>query len=71
MAKRIENWPVFLGLAVVHVGALAVFLPGMVSWSAIAVMLVLVYVTGALGGRKDALHRTKSGTREEDEFQDE
>ena len=49
MKKRIENWPVFVGLAVIHIGALAVFLPGMITWSGIAVMLVLVYVTGALG----------------------
>jgi hypothetical protein len=28
------------------------------------------YVTGSLGGRKDASRRTKPGTREEDEFQD-
>ncbi|MFN2527465.1 MAG: acyl-CoA desaturase [Candidatus Baltobacteraceae bacterium] len=49
MSKKIENWPVFLGLAVIHIGALGVFLPGMISWSAVAVMLVLTYITGALG----------------------
>lgn len=47
--KKIENWPVFVGLAVIHVGALAAFLPGMFSWSALGAMLVMAYITGALG----------------------
>jgi len=38
-----------IGLTVVHVGALAIFLPHMFSWSALAVMFVLYYLTGALG----------------------
>jgi stearoyl-CoA desaturase (delta-9 desaturase) len=38
-----------IGLAAVHVGALAVFLPNMLSWSAIVVALVLYYLTGAFG----------------------
>ena len=49
MSQKIENWPVFLGLAVIHIGALAVFLPGMFSWPAVGAMLVLFYITGALG----------------------
>ena len=49
MHKRIENWPVFVGLALIHIGALAVFLPATFSWSGVVVMLVLVYITGALG----------------------
>ncbi|MGB8264703.1 MAG: fatty acid desaturase [Candidatus Velthaea sp.] len=38
-----------IGLAVVHVGALGIFLPHMFSWSGLAVGLVLYYMTGALG----------------------
>ena len=38
-----------LGLTVVHVGALAIFLPHVFSWSAVAVLFVLYYLTGALG----------------------
>ncbi|MDP9017723.1 MAG: fatty acid desaturase, partial [Candidatus Eremiobacteraeota bacterium] len=49
LKKKIENWPVFVGLAIIHIGALAALLPGMFSWSAIVVMLVLAYITGALG----------------------
>ena len=38
-----------IGLAAVHVGALAIFLPHMFSWSAVIVALVLYYLTGAFG----------------------
>jgi stearoyl-CoA desaturase (delta-9 desaturase) len=38
-----------VGLALVHVGALAAFIPGTFSWSAVAVAAVLYYATGAWG----------------------
>jgi fatty-acid desaturase len=38
-----------IGLAAVHVGALAVFLPNTFSWSAVVVGLVLYNLTGAFG----------------------
>lgn len=38
-----------IGLGAVHVAALAVFLPGTFHWSALIVVAVLLYITGALG----------------------
>jgi len=38
-----------LGLGVVHVGALAAFVPGMFHWSSVAVAGSLLYITGGLG----------------------
>ncbi|GAC1597030.1 MAG: fatty acid desaturase [Candidatus Velthaea sp.] len=38
-----------IGLAAVHVGALAVLIPNTFSWSGVAVALVLYYLTGAFG----------------------
>jgi fatty-acid desaturase len=38
-----------IGLALVHIGALAIFLPHMFTWSALCVGLVLYYLTGGLG----------------------
>lgn len=49
MLRKVENWPVLAGLTIIHLGALGVFFPRFFSWSALAVMLVLTYVTGALG----------------------
>lgn len=46
--KRV-NWPVAGGIALIHVGALAAFLPGFFSWSALAVMLSLCVATSAVG----------------------
>ena len=43
------KWGTGVALAVIHLGALAAFLPGLSSWSAVAVMLVLTYVTGGIG----------------------
>ena len=43
------NWPTWTGLAVIHVAALAAFIPGMFSWSAVAVALVIYYLTGGIG----------------------
>ena len=51
-----------IGLGLIHLGALAVFLPGTFSWSAVAVMVVLYYVTGAwgitLGFHRTLTHRS-------------
>lgn len=37
------------GLGVIHLGALAVFIPGAFQWSALVVAAVIAYLTGALG----------------------
>ena len=43
------HWPVALGLAAIHLGALAALLPSVFSWSALAIMFLLWYLTLALG----------------------
>ena len=43
------NWPIGIGLWAIHLGALAVFIPGMFSWSALGVMFALWWVTGGIG----------------------
>ncbi|MBC5828089.1 MAG: fatty acid desaturase [Candidatus Eremiobacteraeota bacterium] len=43
------HWPTAIGLAIIHLGALAAFWPGFFSWSAIGVMCALWYVTGGIG----------------------
>jgi sn-1 stearoyl-lipid 9-desaturase len=43
------HWPVGLGLAAIHLGALAAFWPGFFAWSALAAMAVLWYATLAIG----------------------
>jgi stearoyl-CoA desaturase (delta-9 desaturase) len=57
-----RGWVTGIGLAVVHLGALCVFIPGTFSWSAVAVMLVLYYITGAwgitLGFHRTLTHRS-------------
>ena len=51
-----------IGLGVVHLGALCIVIPGTFSWGAVAVMLVLYYVTGAwgitLGFHRTLTHRS-------------
>ena len=47
--RRAPNWATFIGLAVVHVGALCAIIPGTFHWSALIVLVVLYYATGALG----------------------
>ena len=47
-AKR--DWPIFIGLAIIHLGALGVFVPALFSWSGVAVGVVLYLVTG-MGSR--------------------
>jgi fatty-acid desaturase len=43
------NWPIRVGLWIVNLGALLVFVPGSFSWSAVAVMFALWYITGGIG----------------------
>jgi len=44
--KKKRDWPVGIGLAVIHIGALGVFLPAFFSWSAVAVAIGLYVLTG-------------------------
>jgi sn-1 stearoyl-lipid 9-desaturase len=46
--KRV-NWPVGIGIALIHLGALAAFWPGFFSWSAVGVMAALSVATSAIG----------------------
>ncbi len=48
MLKKI-NWPVAVGLTVIHVGALAAFWPGFFSWSGLVVAMLLSCATGGVG----------------------
>jgi sn-1 stearoyl-lipid 9-desaturase len=43
------QWGTRIGLILIHVGALAALWPGFFSWSGLAVMFVLWYLTGAIG----------------------
>jgi len=43
------SWPIALGLLLIHVIALAAFVPFFFSWSAVIVALLLWYLTGAVG----------------------
>jgi len=47
--RRTPAWVNFVGLSVVHLGALAAFIPGTFHWSALIVLAVLYYTTGAWG----------------------
>lgn len=49
MQKRIDNWGVLGGLAIIHLGALAAFVPQFFSWTAFFVMLGLIYATNGVG----------------------
>jgi sn-1 stearoyl-lipid 9-desaturase len=42
-------WPIILFMAAIHIGALFALLPGNFSWSAIALMVFLHWITGGLG----------------------
>jgi stearoyl-CoA desaturase (delta-9 desaturase) len=46
---RSYNWPNTIGLAIIHVGALAAFIPALFSWSAVFVMIGLCVFTSAIG----------------------
>ena len=43
------KWYVVIGIGVMHVGAILAFFPQLFSWSALAVAVVLYFVTGGLG----------------------
>jgi sn-1 stearoyl-lipid 9-desaturase len=43
------NWPTWTGLAIIHLCALAAFIPGTFRWSAVAAALVIYYLTGGIG----------------------
>ena len=47
--RRTPAWVNLVGLAVVHLGALCAFIPGTFHWSALIVLVVLYYSTGAWG----------------------
>ncbi len=49
MTAPSRNWGNGVGLGIIHVAALAVFLPGMFRWSAVAAAAVVFYATSALG----------------------
>ncbi len=49
MSPRVRRRLNGLGLGLIHVGALAAFIPGTFEWSAVAVAAALLYVTGGLG----------------------
>ena len=49
MSLRMHSRINGISLAIVHFGALAAFWPGFFSWSALAVVAVIAYVTGVLG----------------------
>ncbi len=44
-----REYPVGIGLAVIHVGALGIFVPALFSWQALVTAIVLYYVTGMVG----------------------
>src|ERR1700730_12621834 len=48
-SMKTTNWPIRIGLWIVNVGVLLVFVPGSFSWSAVAVMFALWYITGGIG----------------------
>lgn len=43
------NWPIILFMAGLHVIALGAFLPQLFSWSGVAIMFVMMWVSGGLG----------------------
>jgi sn-1 stearoyl-lipid 9-desaturase len=48
MDKR-TNWPTAIGIGVIHLGALAAFVPALFHWSSVVVMAVLALLTSAFG----------------------
>src|SRR5271165_3003502 len=59
IAKR--DWPAFIALAIIHIGALGVFVPAFFSWWAIGVAVLLYVVTGmgvTLGYHRMLTHRS-------------
>ncbi|MCL6432646.1 MAG: acyl-CoA desaturase [Leptolyngbyaceae cyanobacterium HOT.MB2.61] len=47
--KLKPDWVIIAYMAVLHLGALAAFLPGTFNWPAVGLMLLLHWVTGGLG----------------------
>ncbi len=47
--KQNLDWPVVLFMVIVHLGAMAAFLPGTFSWAAVGLAVFLHWVTGGLG----------------------
>jgi stearoyl-CoA desaturase (delta-9 desaturase) len=43
------NWPVIIGIAMLHVLALGAFVPQLFSWSGLALMAALMWISGGLG----------------------
>ncbi|HEV7179005.1 MAG TPA: hypothetical protein VGN11_03985, partial [Candidatus Baltobacteraceae bacterium] len=43
------NWGTSIGLAIIHLGALAALFPAMFSWKALVTMIVLCVLTSAIG----------------------
>src|ERR1700730_13130289 len=48
-SMKTTNWPIRIGLWIVNIGVLLVFIPGSFSWSAVAAMFALWYITGGIG----------------------
>ncbi len=48
-AFRTVRWPTATGITLIHVGALAAFVPALFSWSSVLVMIVLSLLTSAIG----------------------
>ncbi len=46
---RSIKWPTAIGIVVIHVAALAAFVPALFHWSAVAAMVVLILLTSAIG----------------------
>ena len=60
--RRTPAWANFTGLSILHLGALCAFIPGTFHWSALIVLAVLYYATGAwgicLGYHRHLTHRS-------------
>ena len=44
-----RDYPTGIGLAIIHLGALAAFVPGLFSWSGFGLVFLLWYITGGIG----------------------
>ncbi|WP_310426400.1 fatty acid desaturase [Chamaesiphon sp. VAR_48_metabat_135_sub] len=43
------NWTMIIALVIFHIGAICAFLPGLFSWQAVGVAVLLHWITGGLG----------------------
>lgn len=48
-SSLIPNWKTIIFMAIIHLGALLVFLPGTFSWSAVGLAVTFYWITGGLG----------------------